>query len=159
MLALATGWLAMGRSWAEGPEASPESTRDALATAQHWLAEIDAEKYDESYEEGCTAFHNKVSHDEWLTVLKALRPSIGTLVNRKELKHTYKPDGYEGLEGECMVIMYAATFTKLGPTLEVVVLKREDGKWRGAGYNAQPQQGESSQPPPPPESSTSMPAP
>jgi hypothetical protein len=127
-------------SRAQEPAANPEVSQAALAAAKTWLAEIDAGKYQESYTQGCTAFHNKVSEQQWITVLTALRPSIGNLVSRKEVKLTYKPDGYEGLEGECMVIMYNATFSKLGTALEAVVLKREDGQWRGAGYNAQPQQ-------------------
>jgi hypothetical protein len=141
LLALLCGWWLTATSVRADEKANAETNQATLAAAQNWLTEIDAGEYEKSYSEGCTAFHNKVSQDQWITVLKALRPSIGTVISRKLISQNYKPDGFEGLNGECMVNMYATTFSKLGPTLEVVVLKREDGTWRGAGYNAQPQQG------------------
>jgi hypothetical protein len=115
------------------------SAAEALAAAQRWVQEIDAGQYVQSYEEGCTAFHNKVSQEQWVTILKALRPALGTLISRKEASHSYRPDGFEGLDGECMVVTYNTSFSKMASDVEVVVLKREDGQWRGAGYNAQPQ--------------------
>jgi hypothetical protein len=132
----------------------PSSANEALATAKNWVAEIDAGKYEESYAEGCTALHNKVTHDQWITVLKAIRPALGDVVSRKEDSHSYKPDGYEGLDGECMVIKYDTSLTKMPSLIEVVVLKREDGKWRGAGYNAQPQTAPEGDIPPPQASTT-----
>jgi hypothetical protein len=129
----------------------------ALAAAQSWLAQIDSGKYDESYAEGCVAFHNKVTLNQWSVVLKALRPPLGSVVSRKVVKTDYKPDGVEGLEGECMVITYNTAFSKVPSDLEIVVLKREDGQWRGAGYNAQPQ-GDNSDvdSPPPPDAHTDV---
>jgi hypothetical protein len=35
-----------------------------------------------------------------------------------------------------MVITFDTNFTQLYPATEVIVLKWEGGKWRGAGYNA-----------------------
>ena len=110
----------------------------AVSSAQTWLSQIDSGKYDQSYAEGCLAFHNKVSHEQWTTVLKALRPPLGSVVSRKLAAHAYHPDGFQGLEGECMVITYNTVFTKMPSDVEIVVLKHEDGHWRGAGYNAQP---------------------
>ena len=130
-----------GRSAAQSLQASPDAdlVKSALGSSQNWLAEIDSGKYDESYNEGCLAFHNKVSRDQWDTILKALRPPLGAVVSRKVASYVYKPDGYEGLEGECFVIRYNTSFSKVPTNLELVVLKKEDGQWRGAGYNAQPQ--------------------
>jgi hypothetical protein len=138
------------------PTADPALTKEALASAQNWLTEIDSGRYDESYSEGCLAFHNKVTREQWDTVLKALRPPLGSLVTRKVASYSYKPDGYGGLEGECMVITYNSAFTKLPSDLEVVVLKREDGQWRGAGYNAQPQTEADSDSPPPADAETEV---
>lgn len=120
-------------------DADPAMVNEAVAAAHGWLAQIDAGKYEDSYNEGCLAFHNKVTQGQWTTVLKSLRPPLGTVVSRKVVKTEYKPDGLEGLTGECMVITYNTAFSKVPVDLEIVVLKREDGQWRGAGYNAQPQ--------------------
>jgi hypothetical protein len=129
-------WTAMSRVQAEE---DPAMVNEALAAARSWLAQIDSGKYEESYNEGCLAFHNKVSEVQWTTVLKSLRPPLGTVVSRKVVKTDYKPEGVEGLQGECMIITYNTAFSKVPTDLEIVVLKREDGQWRGAGYNAQPQ--------------------
>jgi hypothetical protein len=132
----AVALAAMNRAHAD---ADPALVNEALAAAHGWLAQIDSGKYEESYDAGCLAFHNKVTQVQWTTVLKSLRPPLGTVVSRKVVKTEYKPDGLEGLQGECMVITYNTAFSKVPTDLEIVVLKREDGQWRGAGYNAQPQ--------------------
>jgi hypothetical protein len=132
--------------------ASAEDEIDsALATSKAWVAEIDAGQYDESYAAGSGAMHDKVPQDRWEQVLKALRVPWGQVVSRTQVSHIYKPDGYEGSEGEFMVITYDTSFAKLGEATEVVVLRWEDGKWRGAGYNAgaKPSPEDNSAPPPP----------
>ncbi len=110
----------------------------ALAVSQAWIAKIDAGQYDDSYTFGCDAMHDKVPQDRWGEVLKALRTPWGPVVSRKQISHIYKPNGFEGAEGEYMVITYDTSFTRFSPVTEVVVLKWEGGKWRGAGYNAGP---------------------
>ncbi len=158
-----TGWMGLALMLATGgliplsraADSGDISTREASAAAQAWLTEIDAGKYEQSYDEGCTAFHNKVTQSQWITVLKALRPGLGGLVNRTETKATYRPEGIEGLDGECMVITYNTSFSKMNSETEIVVLKREDGKWRGAGYNAQPQQPAAADQEPPDATTTS----
>jgi hypothetical protein len=128
--------------------APADSSAAALAMARAWIAQIDAGQYDDSYSIGCIAFHERVSLDKWVSVLKTLRQPLGPVVNRKEISRTDKPDGFEGLDGECMVIKYDTSFKKLPATLEVVVIKREDGKWKGAGYNVIPKQAIESAPVP-----------
>jgi hypothetical protein len=117
-----------------------DNSADALAMAQAWMAQIDAGLYDDSYTAGCVAFHEKVSADKWGSVLKTLRLPLGAVVNRKETSHVEKPDGFEGLDGECLVIKYETSFKNMAAAIEVVVVKREDGKWKGAGYNVLPKQ-------------------
>jgi hypothetical protein len=117
--------------------ASAEDQIDqALAVSKTWMTQIDAGQYDDSYTFGCDAMHDKVPQDRWAAVLKALRTPWGPVVSRKQISHIYKPNGYEGTGGEYMVITYDTTFKRLGDATEVVVLRWEGGKWRGAGYNA-----------------------
>jgi hypothetical protein len=135
--------------------ASAEDQIDnALVTSKAWVAQIDAGQYDESYAFGCDAMHDKVAQDRWAQVLKALRVPWGRVVSRKQISHIYKPNGWEGSEGEFMVITYDTSFQRLSPATEVVVLKWEDGKWRGAGYNAGAKVSPDDDSAPPPPSST-----
>jgi hypothetical protein len=117
--------------------ASAEDQIDqGLTASKTWVALIDAGQYDDSYAFGCDAMHDKVRQDRWSVVLKALRAPWGPVVNRTQVSHVYEPNGYEGTEGEFMVVTYQTSFQKLSGATEVVILKWEDGKWRGAGYNA-----------------------
>jgi hypothetical protein len=145
----ALGWAGATAAPTTVSTEDPAAVKSALASAQEWLVEIDTGRFDQSYAEGCLAFHNKVTRAEWNTVLKSLRTPLGSVINRKLANYSYHPDGYEGLEGECIVITYNTSFSKLPSDLEVVVLKHEDGQWRGAGYNAQPQGDADSDSPPP----------
>lgn len=121
--------------------ASAEDQVDqAVAVSKNWVAQIDAGKYEESYSFTCTEMRDKTPQDRWIAVLKALRKPWGAVINRKQLSHIYKPNGVPGLNGECMVITYDTSFKNMDPVTEVVVLKWQDGKWRGAGYNAGPKQ-------------------
>jgi len=117
--------------------ASAENQIDAaLAASKGWIAQIDAGQYDDSYSFACDEMRDKVKEDRWVVVLKGLRAPWGPVVSRKQLSHVYKPNGVPGLEGECVVITYDTSFKNLETGWEEVVLKWEDGKWRGAGYNA-----------------------
>jgi hypothetical protein len=117
--------------------ASAEDQIDnALAVSKVWIGLIDAGQYEESYAFGCDAMHDKVPQNRWASVLKALRGPWGPVTNRKQISHVYKGTGYEGVSGEFMVITYDSAFKKVDAATEIVVLKWEGGKWRGAGYNA-----------------------
>lgn len=125
---------------------------DGLTISQSWIGQIDKGQYDESYAAASGEMHDKVPHDRWSLILKSLRAPWGSVVNRQQLRHIYKPNGFEGAEGEFLVITYNTSFQKLDAAKEVVVLRWEDGKWRPAGYNGGPvgnpdsQAGDSSNP-------------
>jgi len=151
--------LLVGLSIAATPRlfASPEEHADqGVALAKTWIAQIDAEHYDESYTFASDVLRDKVPQDRWVDVLKALRKQWGTVLDRQQTSHVFKPNGYEGTSGEFLVITYDTSFKKLSPATEVVVLKWEGGKWRGAGYNAGPKQSDDSAVAPSPSSSTEV---
>jgi hypothetical protein len=131
-------------------------TDDALVASKNWVAQIDAGAYQDSYAFGCDAMKEKVPQDRWVQVLTALRTPWGPAVSRKQLSHVFERDGYDGLAGECMVITYDVSFSKMDPAQEVVVLKWEDGKWRGAGYNAGPKPTDDGSAPARPQSTTEL---
>jgi len=137
--------------------ASAEDQIDqALVASKNWVTQIDAGQYDDSYTAGSGALHDRVPQDRWGLILKTLRSPWGPVVNRTQVSHIYKPNGFEGSEGEYMVITYDTSFKTLGPATEIVVLKWEDGKWRGAGYNAMPKPSEDASANEPPNSTTEV---
>lgn len=131
----------LGFLWATLPNSrasSNERMEAGPAAAQAWLNQIDAAQYEESYQAACSPMHDKVTMQKWVEVLKTFRSHWGKVMNRKQISHIYKANGVEGLSGECMVLTYDTSFQKLDPAQEIVVLRWEDGKWRGAGYTAGP---------------------
>ena len=120
------------------PAASGDASDAALVAANAWIALIDAGKYIESYEAGCAEFHQKVEQSKWVLVLKAFRPAYGKVVSRRETSHVIQENGINGLDGECVVITYDTSFSRLPDGFEQVILKLENGKWRGAAYQAGP---------------------
>ncbi|HEX4139997.1 MAG TPA: DUF4019 domain-containing protein [Candidatus Methylacidiphilales bacterium] len=118
-------------------QASAEGEVDqAVAASKAWVAQIDAGKYEDSYSFACTETRAQFPEDRWVSVLKTIRAPWGDMLNRHQLSHVYQPNGVKGLEGECMVITYNTNFKNLANATETVVLKWEDGHWRGAGYFA-----------------------
>ena len=115
-----------------------EHVNDGLGISQSWVGQIDKGQYDESYAAASGEMHEKVRQDRWNLILKSLRAPYGPVVSRQQLSHIYKPNGYEGAEGEFLIITYNTAFQKLDAAKEVVVLRWEDGTWRGAGYNMGP---------------------
>jgi hypothetical protein len=135
--------------------ASAEDQVDqAQAISKAWVGQIDSGKYDASYDFACMAMRDKVKEDRWVLILKSLRAPMGAVVSRKQLSHVYRPNGVPGLNGECVVVKYDTAFEHLAPATETVVLKWEDGKWRGAGYNVGPTPTDDSQDNAPPPSNT-----
>ncbi len=133
---------ALGLLLVTAPPASASAENhidEGLAVSQSWVGMIDSGDYDNSYNIASGEMHDKVKQDRWDIILKALRSPWGPLVNRQQLSHIYKPNGYEGTEGEFLIVTYQTAFKKMDVVSEIVVLRWEDGKWRGAGYNAAPQ--------------------
>ena len=126
--------VASGRAHASAEDEVGQAITASLA----WVGQIDSGKYDESYSFTCEETRDRFPQDHWVDVLKAIRHQWGDVVSRQQLRHVYKPNGVPGLEGECMVITYNTNFKNLSNATETVVLKWEDGQWRGAGYRAGP---------------------
>ena len=130
---------------------------DGIIVSKNWIAQIDAGQYDESYVAGSGEMRGKVPQTQWSEVLKAIRAPWGPVTSRRQLSHVYKPNGFEGTEGEFLVITYDTSFQKLPSATELVVLRWEDGQWRGAGYNAGPKTAaDASTTEPSPDSSTEV---
>jgi hypothetical protein len=113
-----------------------DEVNQALSASQAWIAVIDAGRYDDSYSFTCEEMRTKFPQDRWVDVLKTIRSPWGKVLDRHQMSHIYEPHGVKGLEGECMIITYNTNFKNLNNATEQVVLKWEDGQWRGAGYFA-----------------------
>lgn len=132
LLAACFAFLAQARGYAS----AEDQVNQAIALSKSWMAQIDSGDYEDSYGFTCEETRNKFPEDRWVEVLKTIRTPWGSMIDRHQLSHVYQPNGVKGLEGECMVITYNTKFKNLSDATETVVLKWEDGQWRGAGYYA-----------------------
>ena len=121
----------------------------AVTSSQAWVTQIDSGKFEDSYSFTCEETRNKFPEDRWVEVLKTIRTPWGGVVDRHQLSHVFKPNGVPGLDGECVIITYNTNFKNLSNATETVVLKWEDGQWRGAGYFAGPTADPNAAPPTP----------
>ena len=117
------------------PASSDDPIDSALPAAEKWLELIDVGKYDESYDAAGQGLYEKVpDKTQWINSLKIIRGSWGSVLSRKETQHLYQPNGVVGLNGECMAISFETATAKLPVVVEMVIMRYEDGKWRGVGY-------------------------
>lgn len=120
--------------------AQDDRAEQAALVAKAWVAKIDAGNYEQSYDDAGSALHDKVPVDTWVKILKTERPTLGKVVAREVTSTSYKPNGFEGLDGEFMVVSYRTSFENKPHELEYVVLRREGGKWRPTGYDFGPEE-------------------
>ena len=113
---------------------------EAASVGQAWLAEIDGGHYEQSYNDGSSALHQKLTMDVWVKILNAERPPMGRVVSRQEISRVRHADGMEGAQGDFIVIGYRTSFENRADELEYVVLKHDFGGWRGTGYDFGPEQ-------------------
>jgi hypothetical protein len=107
----------------------------ALSAAKAWLGLIDQGHYDESYDAGGAALHDQLpDRKTWSSSLKIMRSAWGDILDRKPTQHLYQPNGFSTLPGECMVIAFETDTKKQSTVTEMVIMRYEDGQWRGAGY-------------------------
>jgi hypothetical protein len=132
--------------------ADDDGVNDGVAAAGTWLSEIDAGKYDQSYNDAGSALHDKVPQDTWVKILNTERPLLGKVVSREEVSHVLHTDGLEGVTGTFLVVSYHTDFAAKQDEVEYVVVRHEFGGWRCVGYDFGPAN------PPPPSDSDNQPS-
>ncbi len=118
--------------------ADDDTMGNSADVAKTWVSGIDAGQYDNSYLAGGDAFHEKVDQNKWTMILKTIRGGLGKVLSRQLVAHEFKPNGFEGKDGEFMVLTYDTSFEKMDDAKEIIVLRREGGRWKPAGYNFEP---------------------
>ena len=112
-----------------------EAENAALKSAKAWLALVDSEKYEESWEEAAEYFKGAVPKEHWQQSMHSVRKPIGKNISRKLQSTLYLTSLPGGPDGEYVVIKFDSSFENKKKAIETVTpMLDKDGKWRISGY-------------------------
>jgi predicted SnoaL-like aldol condensation-catalyzing enzyme len=115
--------------------ADQQAEKEAVQTAETWLAQVDEGKYSESWEAAAELFKNAVTKEQWVKALTNSRKPLGRLVTRKIKSKQYTTSLPGVPDGEYVVIQYETSFENKKIAIETVTpMLDKDGKWRVSGY-------------------------
>ena len=107
----------------------------AVATAEAWLALLDAESYETTWEEAASIFKNAVPKEEWIRSVKAVMEPLGPVEERTLEQSRYTTELRGAPDGQYVVLVYRTRFAYKKESLETVTpMLDKDGTWRVSGY-------------------------
>jgi len=110
--------------------------KQAEASAQSWLALIDAAKYGESWDQASAIAQTAVSRADWEKAIRGGRAPLGALKSRKIKSGTFARTLPGAPDGEYVVVEFDAVFEHKAAAVETVAMMRaKDGSWKSSGYH------------------------
>jgi DNA-binding CsgD family transcriptional regulator len=118
------------------PAAVAPSAADAPAVgaARDWLALLDGQRWEESWRKASPLFSSKISAAEWASTAQSLRQPLGQVRSRSLLTVTRTGSLPGAPAGEYEVTQFQTDFAHRDGAVETIILAREGGAWRVAGY-------------------------
>ncbi len=132
-----TVWLILAAGLPAGcaGRADPEVEQAARASAEAWLAQVDAGDYEGSWAEAASYFRQAVSAERWAEMARAAREPLGALASREFTGSRYAVTLPGAPDGEYVILQYRSRFEKKQKAVETVTpTKDRDGAWRVSGY-------------------------
>ena len=121
---------------AAGADADAKAAVSAATDeAMHWLEQLDARRYPESWNDAAAVMKEGRTEKDWVEDIAGSREMLGKTVMR-QLRHAEYASSVRGApEGSYVTAEYLTQFSKAPPALETLLLTREEGRWRIAGYS------------------------
>ena len=114
--------------------ASP--TTIPVRTVEDWLHHVDALDTDTSWNEASSFFQEKLTKEQWETIVKTTRTPMGSVITRRHTVTQYASHLPGIPDGTYAILQFHSTFTGKESTVETVVFSKEsDGQWRAIGYS------------------------
>jgi hypothetical protein len=112
---------------------------DARTAAEAWLALMDADEYEQAWNEAGHAFQSAITAEAWTQQATAVRQQIGDVVSRERAADSQLTDPPGAPPGEYFQIQYQSEFGGVGAASEMLILINEAERgWRVVGYFVQP---------------------
>lgn len=124
-----------------GAQTNDKKVEAAKQAAQEWLALLDADEYEATWEASAPSFKAGMSADDWAGRLRQAHSTLDTLTSRTLVaaRHTTSLPNPNAPEGEYAVVQYRATYGARDMS-ETILLSFEDNEWGHVGYYVRPQQ-------------------
>jgi hypothetical protein len=106
---------------------------EAETSAQKWLALVDGQKYEESWDQASSMFRNEVSQAQWVAALKRSRDPLGAMMSRTRTRLEFSTFLRGAPKADYAIIHFSTSFDSKRAT-ERLTLVKEDGKWGMAAY-------------------------
>jgi hypothetical protein len=107
---------------------------EASLIGQKWLALLDDQKYEESWNQAGSMFRSEVMPDQWVAVLKRLRQPMGPMLSRTTARVDFVKTLRGAPDGDYAIIHYTTSFQNKAVVTERLTLVKEDGRWQAAAY-------------------------
>ena len=107
----------------------------AIKSSEKWLATIDSNNYELSWEKSAEIFKKSVTKENWVKALKGIRTPLGKIKSRELLTNEFKTSLPGAPNGEYVIIVYKTNFENKENSYETITpMKDKDGEWRISGY-------------------------
>lgn len=118
-----------------GATSNSVKEKEAIEAALIWLALVDQEEYDASWNKAASYFKGAVSEQQWLQSMESVRKPLGQNLSRKVKSKQYHTSLPGAPDGEYLVIQFVSSFSHKKSALETVTpMLDTDGEWRVSGY-------------------------
>ncbi len=125
-------WLGIAAGFpllcADGEEA-------ARKAGETWLSLLDQGKYRDAWNQASEHGRVEVTAEEWEGQIRAMREAAGQMQNRKFSIARATRTMAGAPDGEYMVLEYSTAFAKKAKAVETLMMSREGGNWKAAGYH------------------------
>jgi len=111
-----------------------EKTDAAVASAEEWLALVDAKEYRKSWQEAAPIFKESVNENKWEEMVASVRGPLGAMESRVLLGAQFTNSLPGAPAGEYVVIQFKTDFANKPGAIETITPMKAGDSWLVSGY-------------------------
>lgn len=112
----------------------PKQQKVIMDAALSWLAHVDSQDYNMSWQASDPVVHSQVNAEQWQKAVQPVRASLGNIIDRK-LHSLQVSTSMPGLpDGEYALLVISSVFENKAESFETVPMSKSTGQWKPMGY-------------------------
>lgn len=119
---------------AAAPPAASVTETDGSRAARQWLTLVDGAQWAPSWQQASALFRSQVTAQQWEGAVTPVRQPLGAVKNRTFARATRASELPGAPAGEYELVEFRTQFAAPETKTETVVMVRENGAWKVAGY-------------------------